>query len=46
MIGLFKFIHGLPSLPEGLEREFRNELLAYEQERRLPTITSLERISR
>ncbi len=46
IIGLFKFIDWLLSLPEGLELEFRNELSAYEQERRMPYITSIERIGR
>ncbi|WP_338438728.1 DUF4351 domain-containing protein [Synechococcus elongatus] len=44
IIGLFRFIDWLLSLPEGLELEFRNELSAYEQERRMPYITSIERI--
>ncbi|WP_338463083.1 DUF4351 domain-containing protein (plasmid) [Synechococcus elongatus IITB7] len=46
IIGLFKFIDWLLSLPEGLALEFRNELSAYEQERRMPYITSIERIGR
>lgn len=46
IIGLFKFIDWLLSLPEGLELEFRSELSAYEQERRMPYITSIERIGR
>jgi predicted DNA-binding ribbon-helix-helix protein len=31
-------------LPEGLEREFWQELRAYEEERRMPYITSVEEI--
>ncbi|WP_338438767.1 DUF4351 domain-containing protein [Synechococcus elongatus] len=46
IIGLFRFIDWLLSLPKGLELEFRNELSAYEQERRMPYITSIERIGR
>ncbi|QFZ92699.2 hypothetical protein [Synechococcus elongatus] len=40
IIGLFKFIDWLMSLPQGLELQFKSELSAYEQERRMLTITS------
>ena len=44
IVGLFQFIDWLLSLPEGLELEFWQSLSAYEQERRMPYITSVERI--
>ncbi|WP_338430512.1 DUF4351 domain-containing protein [Synechococcus elongatus] len=44
IVGLFKFIDWLLSLPEGLELEFWQSLSAYEQERRMPYVTSVERI--
>ncbi|MFB1488283.1 MULTISPECIES: DUF4351 domain-containing protein [unclassified Thiocapsa] len=32
-------------LPEGLEREFKRELIAFEEQANMPYITSIERLS-
>jgi hypothetical protein len=44
VINLFGFIDWVMSLPEALEQEFQQELSQYEEERRMPYITSVERI--
>jgi hypothetical protein len=44
VIHLFRFIDWVMMLPEGLKREFWQELQAYEEERRMPYITSVEEI--
>jgi Domain of unknown function (DUF4351) len=44
VIHLFRFIDWVMMLPEGLKREFWQELRAYEEERRMPYITSVEEI--
>ena len=41
---LFRFIDWIMILPEGLDRSFWTELQNYEKERRMPYITSVERI--
>ncbi len=43
IINLFKFIDWLMSLPTELEQEFQQELNQYEEEKRMPYITSVER---
>jgi predicted transposase YdaD len=43
-VNLFKFLDWVLSLPKGLEDEFWTELKAYEKERNMPYITSVERI--
>jgi hypothetical protein len=44
VLNLFRFIDWLLSLPKGLEREFWTELEAFEKERQMTYITSVERI--
>jgi len=44
VINLFEFIDWVMSLPSELEQEFQQELSQYEEERRMPYITSVERI--
>ena len=44
VINLFHLIDWLLKLPQVLEREFWQELQVYEEERRMPYITSVERI--
>lgn len=43
VIHLFGFIDWVMSLPEALEQEFWIEVIQYEEERRMPYITSVER---
>ena len=43
---LFKFIDWLLMLPKGLEKEFKNELVNFEEEQKMPYVTSIERIGR
>jgi predicted transposase YdaD len=43
-VNLFKFIDWVMILPEELTRSFWAELQAYEEERRMPYITSIEEI--
>ncbi len=43
VINLFGFIDWVMSLPSELEQEFQQELSQYEEERRMPYITSVER---
>ncbi len=43
VINLFRFIDWVMSLPLELEQEFQQELSQYEEERRMPYITSIER---
>ena len=43
VINLFRFIDWVMSLPLELEQEFQQELSEYEEERRMPYITSIER---
>ncbi len=44
VINLFGFIDWVMSLPEELEQQFWQEVIQYEEERRMPYITSVERI--
>jgi predicted transposase YdaD len=44
VVNLFRFIDWVMILPEGLNREFWNELKQYEEERRMPYITSVEEL--
>nr|WP_242041892.1 DUF4351 domain-containing protein [Alkalinema sp. FACHB-956] len=43
-MNLFNFIDWILGLPKALERKFWQELQAYEEERKVPYITSVERI--
>ena len=44
VLNLFRFLDWLLKLPRGLEAEFWQELSTYEEERRMPYVTSVERI--
>lgn len=44
MINLFRFIDRVMQLPEELEEGFWREIQAYEEERQMPYLTSVERI--
>jgi hypothetical protein len=44
VVNLFNFIDWILRLPKSLELEFWRELKAYEEERKVPYITSVERI--
>jgi hypothetical protein len=44
IINLFRFIDWVMSLPEALEQEFWQELRNFQEEQRMPYITSVERI--
>ncbi len=44
IINLFRFIDWVMILPEGLSRAFWQELKAYEEEQRMPYLSSIERI--
>jgi hypothetical protein len=44
VVNLFRFIDWLLKLPKALDREFWQELKTYEEERKMPYITSVERI--
>lgn len=44
VVNLFRFIDWVMILPEGLKRAFWDELKQYEEERRMPYITSVEEI--
>ncbi len=44
IINLFRFIDWMMVLPKGLDRSFWTELKTYEEERKVPCITSVERI--
>jgi hypothetical protein len=41
---LFQFIDWIMDLPEGLEQRFREEIIAYQQEKRMPFMTIFERV--
>jgi hypothetical protein len=43
IINLFRFIDWVLTLPPELAKAFRNELIAYEGEKNMPYITSIER---
>ena len=44
VLNLFRFLDWVLKLPKNLEAEFLQELTAYEEERRMPYVTSVERI--
>jgi hypothetical protein len=44
ILNLFRFIDWILELPEELKRSFRDELEAYERERQMPYVTSIERM--
>jgi hypothetical protein len=44
VVNLFKFLDWVLALPKQLDDEFWNELKVYEEERKMPYITSVERI--
>ena len=44
VLNLFRFLDWVLKLPKNLEAEFLQELTAYEEERRMPYVTSMERI--
>ncbi|MBD1846900.1 DUF4351 domain-containing protein [Cyanobacteria bacterium FACHB-63] len=44
ILNLFNFLDWILALPKRLDTEFWTELKAYEQERQMPYITSVERI--
>jgi hypothetical protein len=44
IINLFRFLDWILDLPEELKRSFWEQLTAYEQERQMPYVTSVERI--
>jgi hypothetical protein len=44
VLNLFKFVDWAMILPEGLKRAFWEELKAYEEERQMPYVTSVEQI--
>jgi hypothetical protein len=44
IINLFRFIDWILELPEDLKRSFRDQLEAYERERQMPYVTSIERM--
>jgi hypothetical protein len=46
ILDLFRLIDWLMILPDGLEIEFRRELINFEKEKVMPYITSIERIGR
>ena len=41
---LFRFIDWIMDLPAGLEQLFRQEIIAYQQEKRMPFMTIFERV--
>ena len=44
VLNLFRFLDWLLKLPKGLEAEFWQELSIYEEERKMPYVTSVEKI--
>ena len=44
VLNLFRFVDWVMILPEGLKRTFWDELKTYEEERKMPYITSVEEI--
>jgi hypothetical protein len=46
ILNLFRFLDWLMELPEGLKRAFQSELEQYEQEKKMPYITSIEQMGR
>jgi hypothetical protein len=46
ILELFRVLDWLLQLPEGLEQEFKRELIAFEEQANMPYITSIERLGR
>lgn len=46
VIGLYRFIDWVMRLPEGLERDFREEFKLYQEENRMRYVTSFERLAK
>ena len=46
IIALFKFLDWVMRLPEELEQAFRRDVEAFEKEKQMPYVTSIERLSR
>ena len=46
ILELFRVLDWLLQLPEGLEQEFKRELIAFEEQANMPDITSIERLGR
>jgi predicted transposase/invertase (TIGR01784 family) len=44
ILNLFRFLDWLMALPEGLKQAFQAELEQYEQEKKMPYITSIEQM--
>ncbi|EGV15866.1 RpnC/YadD family protein [Thiocapsa marina] len=46
ILELFRLLDWLLQLPEGLEQDFKRELIAFEEQANMPYITSIERLGR
>jgi hypothetical protein len=46
ILELFRVLDWLLQLPDGLEQEFKRELIAFEEQSNMPYITSIQRLSR
>jgi hypothetical protein len=46
ILNIFRFLDWLMELPEGLKQAFRSELEQYEQEKKMPYMTSIEQMGR
>ncbi|MGB5834770.1 MAG: transposase [Thiohalocapsa sp.] len=46
VLELFRILDWLLRLPEALEREFMHELIAFEEQAKMPYVTSIERLGR
>lgn len=46
MLELFRILDWILRLPEALEREFVHELIAFEEQAKMPYVTSIERLGR
>lgn len=44
VIGLFRFLDWLMFLPEDLQHEYRDEIDRFEEERKMPYVTTIERL--
>lgn len=44
VVDLFRFLDWMFFLPEDLQREYRNEIEEFEEEKRMPYVTSIERM--
>ncbi len=45
ILELFRVLDWMLQLPDGLEQEFKRELIAFEEQANMPYITSIERLS-